>query len=70
MKGTKTDKIKRYYFNNNAYIDWKHQVNSLRLYTGGLDKTIEVDESKFDKYDRGYSVDRQQVFGSVERNSY
>jgi hypothetical protein len=38
---------------------------------GGLNKTVEIDESKFGrlKYHRGHPVKEQWVFGGVERES-
>ncbi|GFT70466.1 DDE_Tnp_IS1595 domain-containing protein [Nephila pilipes] len=39
--------------------------------TGGIDKVVEVDESKFGiwKYNRGHYVEGQWVFWGVERGS-
>ncbi|KFM72405.1 hypothetical protein X975_25370, partial [Stegodyphus mimosarum] len=80
LRGTKTGAIQEQYFlASNTLANWRQFINKtildyIELSTekiGGIEKIVEIDESKFGKrkYTRGHAVERQWVFGGVERES-
>ncbi|GBN14656.1 hypothetical protein AVEN_236481-1 [Araneus ventricosus] len=80
VRGTKSEDIQEEYFlSSTTLADWRQFVNETILdyielnseKIGGIDKIVEVGESKFGKrkYHKGHAVEGQWVFGGVERGS-